>query len=104
MSKKTIYRTVFKIVIVSENELPIDEIQYNLSDAVKDFDDVGASVVGVTVETNCELIGKNAVIELEKHGVNTEIFGMDAQGFELEDQDNESNALNTFIANVDMEQ
>ena len=86
MGKKTIYRSVLKVVIVSENEIPIDEIQFNLSDAVKEFDDVGASVTGVMIETaNSELVGKNAVIEIEKHGASADIFGMDAQGFELEE-------------------
>jgi hypothetical protein len=101
MGKKTLYRSVLRVVIVSENEIPIDEIQFNLSDAVKEFDDVGANVVGVMIDIdNAELVGKNAVIEIEKHGATPDVFNMDAQGFELE----ESEAFNDFIGDADMPQ
>ena len=87
MGKKTIYRTVFKIVIISEHELPVEEVQSNLTDAL-DFDDIGFNINGVTMEAdNNELVGKNAVIELEKHGVTLSDFGMDAQGFEIEEDE-----------------
>jgi hypothetical protein len=105
MGKKTVYRSVLRVVIVSENAIPIEEIQYNLTDTLENFDDVGAHIVGVHIDIdNAELVGKNAVIELEKHASRPELFGMDAQGFEIEDPDYDYKAIDTFISNVDMDQ
>jgi len=77
MKKKTIYRTLITQVILSEN--PIEE-----GITLEELDDDDTYVNGGYTTKTTELTGKTAVIEIEKAGSTPEFFNMDAQGFELE--------------------
>lgn len=88
MGKKTIYRTVITAIIVSTDPVASEEIRHSISETIGDLDDVDyyCTQTDIIID-NSELVGKNAVIEIEKHAQELEHFGIDAQGFEIEVDD-----------------
>ena len=72
--KKTLYRTVIELEILSES--PIDE-GHNL-------DHIIDSGHWEYKKLNKEIIGKKAVEFCEKHGTDCDFFQMDTDGFEVE--------------------
>jgi len=95
MAKKKIYRTIVKLVVLSEE--PIDE---NLDmGSIWEETQTGSFLAGaMTLSKGTELVGKTAVIEVEKAGSDAEFFRMDAQGNDLdeEDEDSELESVNEF--------
>ena len=82
MAKKKIYRTVIKFTVLSEE--PISE-EMSLDSILSEADE-GSYVMGaITKSEPKELVGKTAVIEIERLGSEAEFFMMDALGNELEE-------------------
>jgi hypothetical protein len=84
--KKKIYRTVIKLVVLSEE--PIDD---NLDmGSIWEETQNGEFLAGeMTIGKGKAVVGKSAVIEVEKAGSDAEFFRMDAEGNDLEDEDDE---------------
>lgn len=82
MAKKTIYRTLITLVVLSEEE--IDE---NLDlQSIIDECDTGAYLKGcISFSKPKKLVGKTAVIEIEKAGSDAEFFQMDTEGNDIGD-------------------
>jgi hypothetical protein len=80
--KKTIYRTVIQLTVLSEEPLPkgmsLDEIDANCEDG--DF--CGKSEF---IKTNEPLEGEDAVKAIEDTGSMTQFFQMDREGNEIDD-------------------
>jgi hypothetical protein len=77
MGNKKLYKVEFRVVFISDTPIKEDE---NLIDLLEDDETINRRVL----TKNVELVGKPAVIEVEKCGSEAEYFGMDAQGFEIE--------------------
>ena len=84
MAKKKIYRTVISLVVLSEEEIPENiSMQSILNEC-----DEGEYVMGETKFSKPKsLVGKTAVIEIEKAGSDVEFFRMDAEGNDLDEDD-----------------
>jgi hypothetical protein len=100
MAKKTIYRTLITLVVLSEEEL--DE---NLDlQSIIDECDTGAYLKGcISFSKPRPLKGKTAVIEIEKAGSDAGFFNMDAQGNDLDDDYGDS-SFDSFMESADMPQ
>ena len=79
--KKTLYRTVIELEILSES--PIDE-GHNLDHIIDECTDGDYSGHWEYKKLNKEIIGKKAVEFCEKHGTDCDFFQMDTDGFEVE--------------------
>jgi len=103
--KKKIYRTIVKLVVLSEE--PIDE---NMSiQSILDECDSGEYVHGeMSIGSPRPLVGKTAVIEIEKAGSEPEFFRMDSQGNDLDEEEEEDetkdSAFDSFIDSADLPQ
>jgi hypothetical protein len=82
--KKPIYRTVVKIVILSDE--PYD-LGNSLSDIDYDINDGDCSGKVTYEYGNKILLGKNAIKEIQLQGSYPEFFGIDEKGNELYDAD-----------------
>jgi hypothetical protein len=80
--KKTIYKTVFTVEVLSDE--PIGS-GMSLSDIASEGDDGSLSIMTKDVYNDKPIKGIRAVRELEKQGTDPEFFMMDDQGNELED-------------------
>jgi hypothetical protein len=81
MAKKKIYRTVISLVVLSEEPIPEDMDIGSIWEETQ----TGEYIAGaMNFSKPRPLVGKTAVIEIEKAGSDSEFFNMDAQGFELE--------------------
>jgi len=103
--KKTIYRTVIKLVVLSEEEIPENMDM----DSIWEETQTGEYLAGgMTIEKGKALKGKSAVIEIEKAGSDSEFFRMDSQGNDLDEEDEEEetkdSAFNSFIDSADLPQ
>jgi len=83
MAKKKLYRSEVKVIILTEDadilgELMLDEIVNGIQN-----NEIGGEIKHLT--TNTEMVGRRAVLEVEKFGQDVEFFNMDTQGNELED-------------------
>jgi len=82
MAKKTIYRTLITMIVLSEEE--IDENQ-DLQSIIEECD-TGAYLKGsISFSKPRPLTGKTAVIEIEKAGSDAGFFNMDIEGNDLND-------------------
>jgi hypothetical protein len=105
MAKKTIYRTLITLVVLSEEEL--DENQ-DLESIIEECD-TGAYLKGcISFGKPRPLKGKTAVIEIEKAGSDAGFFNMDTLGNDLEEEEEEDetkdSAFDSFIDSADMPQ
>ena len=78
--KKKIFRTIIKLVVLSEE--PIDE-NLDIQDIMNECDE-GAYIGTTNIGTPTTLIGKTAVIEIEKAGSDAGFFNMSTDGNELD--------------------
>jgi hypothetical protein len=103
--KKKIYRTIVKFVVLSEEEIP-----ENMDiDSILEECDSGEYIKGEqSIGKPRPLVGKTAVIQIEKAGSSSEFFNMDSQGNDLDEEDEEDetkdSAFDSFIENADMPQ
>lgn len=105
--KKKIFRTIVKFVVLSEEEIP-----ENMDiDSILEECDSGEYIKGEqTIGSPRPLVGKTAVIEIEKAGSSSDFFNMDAQGNdmseyeEFEEEDTKDSAFNSFIDSADLPQ
>lgn len=104
MAKKKIYRTLITVVVLSEEEIPENMDLQSIIDEC----DTGAYLKGrISFSKPKELVGKTAVIEIEKAGSDAGFFNMDAQGNDLYDEGEDSvscSAFDSFIENEDIPQ
>ena len=80
MKKKTIYRTVIEVEVLSEN--PIGEA--DMETIVTQTMDGDWSGKNVTKIQDQKLTGKKAVKAIENQGSDTEFFNMDENGNEID--------------------
>lgn len=79
--KKTIYKSTFIVEVLSDQ--PIESM--SLIDIAEGGVDGDLSIITTDKVNNKPVKGIFAVRELQKHGSDTEFFGMDSKGNELED-------------------
>jgi hypothetical protein len=81
--KKKIYRTLITLVVLSEEEIPENMDMSSILDEC----DTGEYIKGETTFSKPkELVGKTAVIEIEKAGSTSDFFQMDSQGNDMSDE------------------
>lgn len=80
--KKTIYKTVIQIELLSEE--PIDSSS-DMSALIYEAEEGELSMRTIDKVDNKPLKGKSAVKALKEHGTDLEFFKMDENGNELED-------------------
>lgn len=84
--KKKIYRSVFEVIILSEFELAIEETTKLISDSLPDLPDEYYCTQTNALVENRELVGKTAVIEIERHAQELSDFHIDTQGNDTSDE------------------
>lgn len=83
--KKKIYRTVIKLVVLSPEPISDNMDMGSIWEETQE----GEFLAGeMTLGKSKPVVGKSAVIEVEKAGSDAEFFRMDAQGNDL-DEDND---------------
>jgi hypothetical protein len=92
MTKKTIHRTTVTLTVFSEKEP--GEIK-DIRDVLYQWED--GCLPGKFESNTIPVTGKRAVTEIEKIGYEPDVFGMDAEGNELERNDED-------IIRIDMDE
>jgi len=82
--KKKIYRTVIKLVVLSEEPIPENMDMGSIWEETQTGEFIAGSM---TIGKGKAVVGKSAVIEIEKAGSDSEFFRMDAEGNDLDDED-----------------
>lgn len=83
MEKKSIYRTVITIVVLSEEPISKDK---NLEQIIWECSEEGSFLLGECNKKETELIGKIAVREIYKSGNSPEFFQMNDNGCSIEEE------------------
>lgn len=84
MAKKTIYRTVIKLVVLSPEPISDNMDMGSIWEETQE----GEFLAGkMTLGKSNPVVGKSAVIEVEKAGSDAEFFRMDTFGNDLDEED-----------------
>ena len=82
MAKKKLYKSVLKVIIISDEPYPdsvnLDHVKYDITDGhcsgILEWDTL-----------NAEVVGAEAVKEMHEQGSDVEFFQMDEEGNDLEE-------------------
>ena len=83
MEKVTIYKTIIEVEVLHSDERNFGEISF--ADILDGIDEGGDSGKFRLISSNKPLTGKKAVKAILNQGTDTEFFGMDENGLEIEE-------------------